>query len=384
LYDDTTSSVALQQENATRLRCFGRHPPAGTANDGTTMTVNDTDLATVLARVEGRVGRLTLNRPEAINALDLSVVVALQEALDRWAIDPDVDSVVLDGAGDRGLCAGGDIVSIYQDTVAGGSAGREFFRAEYTLNATIGRFPKPYVAIMDGIVMGGGVGVSAHGNVRVVTERTIVSMPETGIGFVPDVGGTYLLSRAPGEIGTHLGLTAGRMTGTDAIALGFADHFVPSESIDGFITAIVLYGVAAALTRFTAGPGPSPLVAQRNWIDEAYAAATVEQILERLERHTEPEAHAAADALRAKSPVAVKATLHALRMAREAPTLEAALNTDFRTASHALRTHDMVEGIRAQVVEKDRNPKWSPACLADVDESLVAAYFAPVPHELGL
>ncbi len=340
--------------------------------------------ATVLARVEGSVGRLTLNRPRAINALNAEMVDILQRNLDEWASDPAISAVVLDGAGDRGLCAGGDVVAMHSDAVSGGTEVLDFWRAEYLLNHAISRFPKPYVVIMDGIVMGGGVGVSAHGSTRIVTERSRIAMPETGIGFVPDVGGIFLLAHAPGETGTHLGLTAGQMDGADAIALGFADHFVPSTALDAFIDAVVADGVDAAVLAYAETPDQSQLFAARAWIDEVYDADTVEQIAERLGRHTEPDAQAAAAALAGKSPTALKATLRSLREARATNSLADVLNQDFRAVSHALRTHDLAEGIRAQVIDKDRNPKWSPATLAEVDAAMVDAYFAPVEHELGL
>ncbi|WP_446663851.1 enoyl-CoA hydratase/isomerase family protein [Flexivirga sp. B27] len=337
----------------------------------------------VQVRVEGTVGRLTLNRPRAINALNAEMVDALRSALDAWAADPGIETVILDGAGDRGLCAGGDVVAMHSDAVSGGTGILDFWRAEYLLNDAISRFPKPYVAIMDGIVMGGGVGVSAHGNTRVVTERSRIAMPETGIGFVPDVGGIFLLARALGEIGTHLALTAGQMDGADAIALGFADHFVHSSALPDLVADIVAEG-PDAIGRYAETPPPATLLEERPWIDEVYAAATVEEIAERLGRRTEPAAQAAATALAAKSPVALKATLRSLREARESGSLQAVLDQDFRAVSHALRSHDLAEGIRAQVIDKDRNPQWSPASLAEVSDAMVAAYFAPVEHELGL
>lgn len=339
---------------------------------------------TVLVRVDGSTGRLTLNRPRAINALNAQMVETLQRKLDEWAADRGVAAVLIDGAGQRGLCAGGDVVAMYHDAVTGGTGILDFWRSEYLLNATISGFPKPYVALMDGIVMGGGVGVSAHGSHRVVTERSRIAMPEAGIGFVPDVGGIFLLAHAPGETGTHLALTAGQMDGADAIALGFADHFVPSSALDAFTAAVVADGVDQAVLSYAETPPESTVFAARTWIDEVYAASTVEQIAERLERRTEPEARAAATALAGKSPGALKATLRSLRQARATDSLEAVLNQDFRAVSHALRTHDLVEGIRAQVIDKDRNPQWSPASLAEVDDAMVDAYFAPVDQELGL
>lgn len=348
------------------------------------MTAQQVDEPEVLVRVDGSVGRLTLNRPRAINALNAPMIDTLRRTLDDWAARPEITSVLIDGAGERGLCAGGDVVAMHTDAVSGGTGVLDFWRSEYLLNAAISTFPKPYVALMDGIVMGGGVGVSAHGSHRVVTERSRIAMPETGIGFVPDVGGIFLLAHAPGETGTHLGLTAGQMDGADAIALGFADHFVPSGSLEAFTNAVVADGVDSAVLSYSETPHQSKIFAARAWIDEVYAADTVEQIAQRLERRSEPEAQVAATALAAKSPTALKATLRSLRAARATESLADVLNQDFRAVSHALRTHDLAEGIRAQVIDKDRNPRWSPATLAEVDEAMVDAYFAPVRHELGL
>lgn len=193
----------------------------------------------VLLHTEGRIRHITLNRPRALNALNHAMVLRIGEALAAAELDDTVTAVLITGAGERGLCAGGDIRSIHDDARTGGGASMEFWRDEYRLNARVARFPKPYVAIMDGIVMGGGVGVSAHGDVRVVTERSRIAMPETGIGFVPDVGGTYLLGAAPGELGTHLALTADAVGAGDALLCGLADHFVPSQSLAELTTALM-------------------------------------------------------------------------------------------------------------------------------------------------
>ncbi|EME66393.1 3-hydroxyisobutyryl-CoA hydrolase [Rhodococcus ruber BKS 20-38] len=344
-----------------------------------------TETEDVLVRVSGGIGRITLNRPKAINALNYDMVKVMAAALDEWAKDDSVRAVVVDGAGERGLCAGGDIVSIYHDARDGGTGSQDFWRDEYILNAAIGRYPKPYVAIMDGIVMGGGVGISAHGNVRIVTERSTIAMPEVGIGFVPDVGGTWLLSRAPGDLGTHLALTTGRMKAGDAIALGFADHFVPSEALDKFVAALESGTVDEALAEFAQPAPEAPLLAQRAWIDAAYSAPTVEEIVARLQAAEEPEAHAAAEQILGKSPVALKVTLRSVRHARELGNLEEVLNEEYRVSLASLRSHDLVEGIRAQVVDKDRNPAWSPTTLADVTDADVDAYFQPLGElELGL
>lgn len=339
----------------------------------------------VVVERAGTLGRIVLNRPRAINALDHAMVQTIAATLLEWADDDSVHAVLLTGAGERGLCAGGDIVSIYHDAREGGSGSADFWRDEYVLNAAIERYRKPYVAIMDGIVMGGGVGVSAHGGVRIVTERSTIGMPEVGIGFVPDVGGTYLLSRAPGELGTHVALTTARMSAGDAIACGFADHFVPSDRLPEFEEALAGGSVKDAIARF-ARPAPDPeLAGQRSWIDAAYAADSVEEIVANLRDSGVPEAAAAAEQILGKSPTAAKVTLRALRRARELHTLEAVLDQEYRVSLACLQSHDLVEGIRAQVVERDRNPAWSPSTLEEVTAEQVDRFFEPLGDaELGL
>ncbi len=331
------------------------------------------------------VGRITLNRPKAINALNHAMVREIATTLDKWATDDGIDTVLLVGAGERGLCAGGDIVSIYHDAKEGGSGSKDFWRDEYVLNAVIGRFDKPYVAIMDGVVMGGGVGLSAHANTRIVTERSKIAMPEVGIGFIPDVGGTHLLAHAPGELGTHLALTTARMDAADAIAAGFADHYMPSDKLEAFYEALETGTLPDALDAFTEPAPDSALEAARGWIDDAYSADTVEEILTRLRANENPDAAKAADDIESKSPVALKVTLKSIRRAAEASSLEQVLNDEYRVSLASLNSHDLVEGIRAQVVEKDRNPKWSPATLADVTQDEVDKYFESLgDSELGL
>lgn len=343
----------------------------------------------VLLHTEGRVRRITLNRPRALNALNHAMVLRLGEALDAAEQDASVVAVLLTGAGERGLCAGGDIRSIREDALAGGRTSLDFWRDEYRLNARIARFPKPYVALMDGIVMGGGVGVSAHGSVRVVTERSRLAMPETGIGFVPDVGGTYLLGAAPGELGVHLALTGDAVGAADALLCGLADHFVPSADLPELLAALDTCtspeAVDATAERYAATAPAGELAGHRDWIDACYAADTVEDIVERLDGCGVPAAKQAATTILAKSPTALKVTLAAVRRARLLETLEAALDQEFRVSSTAFTRPDLVEGVRAQIIDKDRNPRWSPAELAEVTDEDVARHFAPLGDaELGL
>lgn len=342
--------------------------------------------APVLLHREGRAGHITLNRPRALNALTHAMVLLIDEALAAWEEDDDVSVVVLSGAGERGLCAGGDIRAIHDDVQGGGGAdSAAFWRDEYRLNARIARYPKPYVALMDGVVMGGGVGLSAHGGVRVVTERSAVAMPETAIGFVPDVGGTRLLSRAPGGLGTYLALTALPAGPGDAVLCGLADHCVPSDRLGDFAAALADGDVTGALGRF-AEPAPRPALAEhREWIDSCCTADTVEEVVERLRAHGSPEAKEAAGVIGEKSPTALKVTLAALRRARHLGSLEEALDQEYRVSCAMLSVPDLVEGVRARVVDKDRDPRWSPDRLSDVTDEDVARCFAPLGDgELGL
>jgi enoyl-CoA hydratase len=339
----------------------------------------------VLSRVDSGVGLITLNRPKAINSLNQRMVDALGAVLTRWESDDAVRAVVLSGAGERGLCAGGDVVAVYDSARKDGVDVRRFWRDEYLLNGQIGRFGKPYVSLMDGIVMGGGVGVSAHANTRVVTDTSKVAMPEVGIGFVPDVGGAFLLSRAPGALGLHAALTGAPFSGSDAIAMGFADHYVPHGELDAFTAAIVADGVESALARHAVEPPPSALAAQRDWIDECFSGDTVQDIVSALRAHKGPgaePAREAADLIATRSPIAVSVALRAVRRAAKLETLEDVLIQDYRVSSASARSHDLVEGIRAQIIDKDRNPKWSPATLAAVTAADVDAYFKPLEDDL--
>ncbi|RFA10830.1 3-hydroxyisobutyryl-CoA hydrolase [Subtercola boreus] len=328
----------------------------------------------------GRLGEIALNRPRAINALTHGMVTLIQNQLDEWAGDPDVATVVLVGRGERGLCAGGDIVSLYHDATSGdGAASLAFWRDEYALNALIDGFPKPYVAFMDGIVLGGGIGVSAHGSHRIVTERSKLGLPETGIGFIPDVGATWLLARAPGRLGAHLALTAASVRAGDAIEVGLADSFVPSERLPDLLVALETTDADAAIALFADTPPDAELAADRGWIDAAYAADTVPGILANLRADPQNEkALATADTIEQKSPIAVAVTLESLDRVAALPDLEAALEQELRVSAHALLSHDFAEGVRAQVIDKDRNPHWEPRSASDVGQAQIDAYFTAV------
>ncbi|MBN0039181.1 enoyl-CoA hydratase/isomerase family protein [Cellulosimicrobium cellulans] len=351
----------------------------------------------ILARVDDGVGHLTLDRPRALNALGYAMLGEIADVLEEWRVDPTVRVVLLDGAGDRGLCAGGDVRELRASILAGRQAdARRYFRREYAVDAALAELPVPVVTIMDGITMGGGVGLGAHAPVRVVTERSRVAMPETRIGFTPDVGGSWLLARAPGRLGEMLALGAVTMDAGDAIFAGLADHYVPSERLSVLaadLAALATAGVdpldvedVREVVRRHALPAPvSRLVARQAVVDAAYAADTVPEIVARLRaaaRDGDGQAGAEADELERLSPTAVTVALAAVRSARGLPDLRAALVQEYGLVSWFVDTQpDLVEGVRAQVVDKDRNPSWRPATLAEVDPGIGAEALAYVPAE---
>ena len=332
------------------------------------------------------VGYATLNRPRAINALDLGMIRDLSVALDRWERDPDIEAVVLDGAGERGFCAGGDIRALY-DMIRAGRVDEihAFFREEYALDHRIATSPTPVVAIADGITMGGGIGLAGHARVRIVTETSRLAMPETRIGFTPDVGGSFLLARAPGRIGEYLALTGGTMDPADALYAGFADHLVPRAHLPALFEALENRADPATpgemVLLFDDSPGPSRLQAARPWIDDAFAADDVRGIRDRLRSRPEPEARETADLLDASAPLATAVTLEAVRRARALPSLRAALAQEYGLVLWFATTQpDLAEGIRAQVVDKDRTPVWTPARHDDVTPEVVASAFSFTPE----
>ena len=345
-----------------------------------------TPAADCLIRREGRAGRITLNRPEALNALTHAMVGQIAAALDGWRHDPAIAIVILDGAGGRALCAGGDVISLYDASTRGRSPDAErapnFWRDEYRLNATIKSFPKPYVAIMDGIVMGGGVGLSAHGRHRIVTDRTMVAMPETAIGLIPDVGGTWLLGHAQGRFGEYLGLTGARMDGADAIQAGFADIYMARADVSAFVAKLCALDagpIDELIDAAADAPVPaSKLAASRELIAKIFAADTVEDMHRLSLGSTDPLAQRMAADLASKSPKALTLALAAIRQARTLPSLEAALIVEYRLVDRLYRDGEFVEGIRALLIDKDKAPKWQPAKLADVSAALVASYLAPL------
>ena len=335
------------------------------------MTTED---ATLLTRRDGRVGRILLNRPKALNALTLDMIRAMTRALTEWRDDPHVHAVVVEGAGERAFCAGGDIVALRDGQLSGDRTGVEaFFREEYDLNLMISCYPKPYIALIDGICMGGGIGVSVHAPYRVATEHAMFAMPETAIGFFPDIGATFFLPRLPGRLGEYLGLTGLRTTGADAVHTGFGTHFVSRANLPALSSALADNG-AAALARF-AEPLPAFSLSDRlDAINTCFAADTVAGIVTRLEADGGEWTTPVLKALRTVSPTALSFTLEALRRGANL-TLPDALDAEFRLTRTTMAWPDFAEGVRAMVVDKDRQPKWSPARIEDVDPAVISAMF---------
>jgi len=332
------------------------------------------DEPTVIARRDGRIGRLVLNRPQTLNALDLPMIQALTAALVAWHDDPHVHAVVIEGAGDRAFCAGGDVRALRQYELDGEHHRAEaFFSEEYALNLMIATYPKPYIALIDGICMGGGIGVSVHAPYRVATERAAFAMPETAIGFFPDIGATFFLPRLPGELGTYLGLTGLRVTGADAVHAGLATHFVPRAGMAALSAALAADGPGALGAHVAALPAFS-LAGQRVAIDRCFGADSVTEIVRRLEADGGEWAGKALAALRAVSPVALCWTLEALRRGA-GMTLPQCQAFELALTRTTMRHPDFAEGVRAMVVDKDRKPRWQPARIEQVDPAVVDSMF---------
>lgn len=339
----------------------------------------------LIVRREGAAGVIRLNRPKAINAMTLEMSIGIDSALDRFEIDPAVSVIILEGAGERGLCAGGDIRGLWENSREGGDLGARFWRQEYVMNARIAKYPKPYVAFMDGLVMGGGVGLSGHASHRVATDRTKLAMPEVGLGFFPDVGGTWLLSRSPGEIGTYFGLTGQTMNGPDAIHAKFADAVVPAAKwpeLREALTKVRQGATAADVTKlingFATGETAGPVAANEPVIDALFGFDRMEDIFAALKRDGSEFAVATLKTLNEKSPRGMVVTLKLLRLARTASSLEECLVREYRAALEVFRSDDFREGVRAAVVDKDRNPTWSPPRIEDVTPQMLAPYLAEI------
>ena len=340
------------------------------------MRVSDPHIS---AEKRGALGLLTLKRPAALNALNLGMVRALAGALDAWATDAAVTVVAIRGEGPRAFCAGGDIRAWVAE---GPQAALAFLRAEYRLNHRIATYPKPFVALMHGITMGGGAGLSVHARHRLADASLVFAMPETAIGFVPDVGGTYFLSRCPGEIGMYLALTAGRIGQGDVIAAGLADRAVAMSDFDALLEKLAQGEEAGRAIDAVAGrPAAAALAPERARIAAVFGASSVEGVLERLMRDGSDFASTTAAAIRANAPTALKVAFHLVRQGASRPLAEC-LRQEYRAAAHLHARSDLKEGVRAAVIDKDRAPKWQPSALAAVTDAEIAALLAPLPAEV--
>ncbi len=329
----------------------------------------------ILFEQRGHAGIVTLNRPKALNALNHPMVTALAAKLTEWAADDSILHVVLTGAGEKAFCAGGDIRRIYDMKQKGEPGLPDFFRDEYLLNAQIKAFPKPYVSLIDGIVMGGGVGLSVHGSHRVGSEFTMFAMPETGIGFFPDVGGTYFLPRMPKSTGTYCAMSAGRLKQADALATGILTHTVLRESMAALLKALeTATDVEAVIAAHAADTGPSALMKHADIIDDVFSAASVAEIMARLDASTSEFAASTALAIRSKSPTSVHLALEQVRRGGELD-FNACMKLEYRIVNRVLQGHDFFEGVRAVLVDKDQAPKWCPEQLDQVDSIDLQAYF---------
>lgn len=328
----------------------------------------------VLIEQRGQLGLITLNRPQALNALTEGMCRTMLEALLRWRRDEKVRQVAVVGAGERGLCAGGDIVAIYRDIKQGDGSSEAFWRIEYQLNALISEYPKPYVALMDGIVLGGGIGISAHGSHRLITERSRCGMPEAGIGFFPDVGGTHLLAAAPRAAGRLAAMTGLKFSGRDVIELGLADAQIDSARIGELLVALESQPIERVLAEYEVTPSGGML--RERWV-RAFAEPSTAAILGSLSTETNENARVAEKALRAASPSSLRLIARLLDEAGDDLRLD--LRREFRVAVRRLDDPDFAEGIRAAVIDKDRTPHWVRTVDGIGATERIDRHFAPLP-----
>jgi enoyl-CoA hydratase len=332
------------------------------------------DAATVLARREGAAGTILLNRPRALNALDFPMIEALAAAIAGFRADPAVRLLVLEGAGGRAFCAGGDVRRIRELSLAGDAAGVEaFFAGEYGVNGAIAAFPRPWISLIDGVCMGGGIGLSVHGSHRVVTEHALLAMPETAISLFPDVGTSYVLPRLPGALGPWLALTGARLKGAEAVEAGLATHLVPRERLAALREAL-LSGDAAVVDRFAEPVPPGPIAAQRPAIDRCFGAPTIQGILAALEKEGTDWAREQIAILRRMSPTSLAASLALLQRGAK-QDLQACLATELALTRRITRHPDFIEGVRAVLVDKDNAPRWTPPSVEELDPAAIEAMF---------
>ncbi len=340
----------------------------------------------VIIRVDNGVGRITLNRAHALHSLTTGMCAAMAEALETWADDDGVRCVLLDHAeGTRGFCAGGDIRKVAESGRGDGGEAEAFFAVEYRMNVLIKRFPKPFIAIMDGVTMGGGVGISVHGSHRIATEQTLFAMPETGIGLFPDVGGGWFLPRLAGELGTWLALTGARLKGGDVVAAGIATHFVPAADIAALKADVLAGGDIDAILARLAGPVAAPTYGEHaGTINRCFGKDSVSDICIALKMADDDWATAQAEILATRSPLSLCVSLRQLRLGAKMTSFEDVMRMEYRIACHITRGHDFSEGVRAVIEDKDNRPHWKPGTVSGVTDAMVERMFAPLDRELEL
>lgn len=334
-------------------------------------------------RTEGRTGIISLNRPAAIHALTTAMCSAMTEALVGWIDDPSIDAVMIDHAEGRGFCAGGDIRMLATSGAADGAEAREFFFIEYRLNHLLFTYPKPIVAFMDGITMGGGVGLSQPARFRVATENTRFAMPETGIGLFPDVGGGWFLSRLPGRVGQFLALTGARLDGAECHALGLATHYLPSEALAEAKARIAQNSAAIAevLSSLTITPPPARILGNMDVINQLFASDSYEEVLAALTADGSEWSTKELATLSGKSPQTCKVALRQLKEGAQMPDFAAEMKQEYAIGARVVQMHDFIEGVRALIIEKDNSPRWNPATPEGVTDALIDSIFAPLPDD---
>lgn len=335
----------------------------------------------VLTLRDGRTARIRLNRPKAIHALNTAMCTEILAALEAWRIDLDVEAVLIDHAEGRGFCAGGDIRMLAESGAKDGAEARAFFHTEYRMNHRLFTYAKPIVAFMDGITMGGGVGLSQPAKFRVATENTRLAMPETGIGLFPDVGGGWYLSRLPGRTGQYLALTGHRLDGAECLALGLATHYLASEALDEAKASIAAepQRIDAILTNLSRHVPDARILAHREEIDRLFSSDTLEDVFAALEADSGEWARQQLATLRTKSPQTMKVSLRLLHEGATMPTFEDEMRQEYAVGAHVVQRHDFLEGVRAVIVDKDNAPRWNPPTPEGVTDHVIDQIFAPLP-----
>jgi enoyl-CoA hydratase len=340
--------------------------------------------------INGNLGIITLNRPTVLNALNHQMFIDLHQQLIEWERNSAIKGVVIQAAAGRAFCAGGDIRYAYERGLAKDPTLPNFFRDEYLLDTYIYHYNKPYIALLDGITMGGGVGISLHGSHRIATQKLTFSMPETGIGFFPDVGATYFLPRLPGKIGMYLGLTGARINANDCLATGLVDHVIAENNLVPLVNSLAQYSfeknsdaiIADCINHYSMTTEASTLMEHAQEINHCFAKNSIEEIVDALKNYPSEWCSTVSDELQKKSPTSLKITFKQLQLGKQM-TFDECMDLEYRLAQHFLKSHDFYEGVRAAIIDKDQQPNWQPQHLNDVSTKEIEAYFLPLQVELS-